>query len=74
MTDSIGPGDSLYFYQQTFSGPGLSFALDVFSVTSKKKTAADDAKVYIVIEAKPIEFIKDLRVRVPHQGSHPSTH
>jgi hypothetical protein len=35
----------------------------VFSVTSKKKTAADDATVYIVVEAKPVEFIKDLRVR-----------
>jgi hypothetical protein len=64
MTDSIGPGDSLYFYQQTFSGPGISCALDVFSVTSKKKTVADNVAVDMVVVSKPVEFIKDIRVRV----------
>ena len=40
----------------------MSFALDVFSVTSTPKTAGDDVPIDVVIVSKPVEFVKDLRV------------
>lgn len=46
---SIGPGGKLYFYQQTFSGPGIYFTLDTTSVTSHKKGPADYKDVDIVV-------------------------
>ncbi|EJD43972.1 hypothetical protein AURDEDRAFT_152297 [Auricularia subglabra TFB-10046 SS5] len=59
---TIGPGDKLYFYQQVFTGPGISFALDTTSVTSSKKTAADGNDIDIIVRSRAIEFIKDITV------------
>lgn len=55
---SIGPGDKLYFYQQTFSGPGIYFTLDTTSVTSHKKGPEDDEDVDIVVVSSPVRFIE----------------
>ena len=55
---SIGPGDRLYFYQQTFSGPGIYFTLDTTSVTSQKKGPEDDEDVDIVVVSSPVRFIE----------------
>ena len=59
---SIGPGDKLYFYQQTFEGPGMYFALDTTSVTSTKKTADDNTAVQIEVASKPLRFIEYIDV------------
>ncbi|KAI0426566.1 hypothetical protein F5Y09DRAFT_345596 [Xylaria sp. FL1042] len=59
---SIGPGDKLYFYQQTFSGAGMDFDMDATAVVSTKKTAEDDKDIYIVVVARPVEFIKNIDV------------
>jgi hypothetical protein len=52
----------------------MSFALDVFASVSTKKTAADNETVYITIKSKPVEFIKDLRVRATNNGCHLRAH
>lgn len=59
---SIGPGDKLYFYQQTFSGPGIHFRLDITSVTSHKKGPEDNEDVDIVVISSAVRFIEYIDV------------
>lgn len=59
---SIGPGDKLYFYQQTFAGPGIQFMLDTTSATSIKKGPEDDADAVIVVVSSPVSFIEYMDV------------
>ena len=51
----------------------MSFALDVFSVTSTPKTAGDDVPIDVVIVSKPVEFVMGLRIASGDQdGDRPS--
>ncbi|KAI0774446.1 hypothetical protein C8Q74DRAFT_1368921 [Fomes fomentarius] len=68
---SIGPGDKPYFYQQTFSGPGIyfKFTLDTTSVTSHKKGPEDDQDVDIGVVSTPVRFIECMDVAYGTQES-----
>lgn len=54
----VGPGDKLFFYQQTFTGPGIYFELDATSVTSQKKDRNERQDVDIIVESKQVRFIE----------------